>query len=182
MLRGLLIALVCYGIIHLLARNSNREPIRLADGTIEFRAGKLPLILGLIPAIIGIGALIGCIYVLTQDIGNTVPLVLFSFFILFFGLGMPNVLSGLYYKIVISDSLIQQRTLFNQWKSLPWNEVAEISYLKTNRDLLLKGKGIKIRCNEFLVGFPELAQNIAERVHKDTSGLVLLEHWTQKHQ
>ena len=111
------------------------------------------------------------IYLFVQGKEGTAEFVMIFLFLLFFGLGLPNVLSGIFYKIVTDEKSIKQRTIFNRWKSLKWSEVETVSYYETNKDLLVKEKGITIRCNVLLAGFSELAQQISDRTEKPLSFL-----------
>ncbi|MBX2843573.1 MAG: hypothetical protein KTR26_17505 [Flammeovirgaceae bacterium] len=180
MIQGLITAALISLLFYLMSKKSQRELVPNQEGDLEFKAGKMILVLGLIPTLIGFCSLIFSFYLFFQNREGTAEWVLLFIFLLFFGLGIPNVLSGLFYKIVITRDSIKQRTIFNKWKHLDWDEINSINYFALNRDLVLKGNGLKIRCNEFLIGFPQLAHEIADRTGRSIEQLGLPEVWLQQ--
>lgn len=162
MYQVLIIVLATSLIFYFMKMNSKKKPVVNLDSSIEYRSGSLVLILGLVPFCIGLVILYIAIWVFQSDNKDAAWFLLFAslFMVL---IGLPNVLSGLLYKIVTNEHNIKQRTIFNTWKKLDWNQIEATSFFKLNKDFILKGDGVKIRCNVYLKGFPLLANEIIQR-------------------
>lgn len=154
-MKPLLISLFIGVLTKLLINFANQKPKYINSDTFELRRNIGVSFIGFFSFILGISILIYGIYSIIVNPKNMAILWIFILLFLFFsGLSIPLILATLFYKVIVSNEKIYQRSNLGKWKTLKWVEIKSIEYDYTNHQLVFKGRGVRVIVSRYLRGFP----------------------------
>lgn len=157
-----LIFIIIAILVYFFKKSADKKPNESIEGIIEFKGNTAMDIMSLIFGLLSLGILGFSIYMLISNSWQVAGMIFFGFLFIF-GLSIPNILASIFYKVIVTDLSIRERNLLGKWKELKWTEIDEVYYYKFNKDLILKGSGVKIRFNRYLTGFPVFLEMTKER-------------------
>ncbi len=85
---------------------------------------------------------------------------LFLIFLFGAGLGIPLLLMGTIFKIVLTPDYIKQINMVGTTKIIKWNEIETIDFNKVTQELKIKSITSKIKAHMHLIGFYDLLNEI----------------------
>ncbi|MEM9675687.1 MAG: hypothetical protein AAF992_24055 [Bacteroidota bacterium] len=120
---------------------------------------RLPILYTLIGGIATVGSLVILVYgLLTSEPEETVFVLIF--FLAVAGLGVPLLLMGVVFKIVITPDGIEQTTMLGKIKTMRWIDITAITFGNVSLELKIRSRDQKIKAHLHLVGFPDLINEI----------------------
>ncbi|MBL3654634.1 PH domain-containing protein [Fulvivirga sediminis] len=123
--------------------------------------GNVILKLPIFYLIIGLFAVIGAIAVLIHGLINhepESPFALLFIVIMMLGLGIPLLLMGLNFRLIIKDEGVEQRTMLGQTQKIEWSEIHDVSFGKVSLELNIISDSNKIKVHMHSIGFVTLLE------------------------
>ncbi|MBI1286685.1 MAG: hypothetical protein GC178_03820 [Flavobacteriales bacterium] len=143
-------------VMALLVAASKKKPKEDKKGNKILRLPVLYPIIGGFATIAGLTVLVYGLWTCEPD--ETIFVLML--FLMASGLGIPLLLIGIVFKLVITPDQLEQTTMLGKIKTMKWVDIESVTFGKVSLELKIRSKDQQIKAHMHLVGFPYLIDEI----------------------